>query len=296
MNNTFEYWVYIIVLVIIILVIYYYYKWFNSRFASYSEFKRVVNRCSYFDCLTQSDLIARNSNMANYRAKYLSAVAPFTYSEKLRLYKCSKIIQEKLPSSILNFCSKLQWKLVKFKKNVDVELGNPHTIDRFIILTDDIFQLNNILLAEIFMHELLHIYQRYNERSTDKLISKLGFIKTKYYNETDLLKLGIRVNLASNPDVKLVDYLYQDKLLKFIYNDGFTNLSTRSDDYAKGATEISIDLNTGEVYTIDFLTGLTQQCHPNEVMAELVTRYCFGKKSQIRTDWLLIIEKWIREL
>lgn len=265
------------------LLIIWYIIWVCSKFASRAEFIKTVKQShEYFAELTERDLYARHGNQHipnahdAYYAKYLSAYRELSFIEKIKIAANLPTLPAKLD---------IQYLIVKLAPGV--ELDHPHTLGRCVMLTND--TINGYLYPElnhIITHEIIHIYQRYNPKETDKLLIQMGFkpvITNKINNEL----------LASNPDV-MKDYSYivdgQPHTLQLIYlPDG------QQGNYTHGMADVLIS-PSGQIRPVQFQPDLFQS-QPNEIMAELIARYIGQDPAHgtIRPDWLKIIHHWINK-
>ncbi len=267
----------IIIFLLIIILIYIYYR-INNIFANRYDIVQITKN-KYFTQLSYYDLKIRNSiSRKEYIKKYINSFIDFSSSEKNKI--------KEIYNEIYLIHPIFRTLKIKFSKhnNPDIELNFPHTFDNIIILPQHYIDRNN--LKHIIIHEYFHCWQRYNKYKCEILFDKLGFKRSQYYSEELLKKYNIYVNLASNPDIELnTDYFYNGKLLKFIYvvRNGFPGV----------CRDVEIDLLNKTIKDIDFKTNLSQQSQPNEIMAELLSRYFNKSNEYIRSDWLKSINEWI---
>ncbi len=250
---------YIIVGVLLLILLVY----SDSIFASYRRLERVVMAEPYFDSLTRADLDRRASRDASeYRQKYLANYTTFSLWEKIKIW-----LTTLGDNPIYRAVRRSDWYIVKFKNDIHVELGNPHTMQNIIILTGPI-------TSEVILHEFVHLYQRMYPAETHRLLNQLGFQKAPTY---------LAGPFASNPDVELAtDYTYQGIRLKMVYTDDNPN-------YALGGKDVGID-STGDVVEVNYGMDLAQG-QPYEVMAELIVRYYLDRP--MRDDFRAKIDKWL---
>jgi hypothetical protein len=237
---------------------------------------------SYFSKLNHKDFQYREdggfidlSDKINYyRDIYANSFVEITPFQKDRIYILKEQL-EKLISKNLNkkyhILNRIMLKIALLNDNKKIEGGFPHTLEDIIILRESFFQYNYRQQLETLAHELVHIYQRNYRNEYLQLVKKIGFIPS-----TAVIKFVP----AANPDTDNIIYTY-----KF-----FNNLLYIMNIY-NGDREMnfkSIGVYSDKIIEIDFNSSLSQQGHPNEIIAELLARVICGNK-KVRADWYSII-------
>jgi hypothetical protein len=74
------------------------------------------------------------------------------------------------------------------------EEGLPHTRENVIFLSKNVLKYDEITLTNTLIHEKIHIYQRYNSKIFDKIISEMGL------KELDKKSYKYAKYIRSNPD------------------------------------------------------------------------------------------------
>jgi hypothetical protein len=242
-------------------------------FATYDEFTATVRQSAgYFDQLSSLDLQARHARSnAEYYERYLNSFVPFTQEEKNKILAALP----KLPAKLSN----IKYKFVKL--SAGVELNNPHTIGSLVMMVGGLINdgLVNDALKLLLTHEIIHIYQRYNLRETNKFLAALNF----HYLGGASCK---PINCASNPDVANT-YTYMGKIPRLIYIAG-TNIQP---NYAGGMADVLQHAAPPKWQFSKWQFDNLPQSQPEEIMAELLSRYITGR--QISEKYIKIISYWL---
>ena len=219
---------------------------------------------SYFNNMNFRDLnIRKQLTHGQYIQIYKSAICKFTDAEFERL--------QNLYQSI-NLPDKLRFKTLvcKLQPNhlqpnqkylnqtyTTPELKWPHTMGNCIMIPHEALQTSDEDLRKTIVHELAHIYQRYNPDEMDHLLNSMGFFKV-YLN----------IEQPANPDIRDT-YAYKGVPIYTTY----------------GANGEFVD-------SMDFKCELTQQGHPYEITAECISRVVIGN-GYVRPDWKSILNTWL---
>ena len=183
------------------------------------------------------------------------------------------------------------------KSNSWLENNMPHTHKNVIILNQEWFDeiviksKENLVLSALnnegttFLHELLHIHQRYNKKKYDLLYHKWGFIKPKYIHNSDTF---FNIN-RSNPDGNDFDWVWCDKknkkyfMIGAIYNNNPSNILdvsyvsreiTKSDknifNYSSIKKDVLLLNNNG---FNNYFNIYNNHYHPNEITSQYIEFY-----------------------
>jgi hypothetical protein len=225
--------------------LYYMTKDETSLFLEYDDDAYVAN-------LSSIDLYARkaitNSEYINF---IKNSAAPFTYSDREILDKCTKIADELLRKVKIDSISKeknlnyskyinykdiatIKWVISKTSaedsedKIYRYEEGLPHTRKNIIFLSTKVLNYSEDELIKILIHEKIHIYQRYNEKLFKNIISNMGYTEVSINDiSTNTLKY-----IRANPDL--------DKKIYKNINDGNLMLCLYSSDRPNGINDVLI--------------------------------------------------------
>jgi hypothetical protein len=237
---------------------------------------------SYFSKLNHKDFQYREdggfidlSDKINYyRDIYANSFVEITSFQKERIYLIKEQL-EKLISKNLNkkyhILNRVMFKIALLNDNKKIEGGFPHTLDDIIILRESFFQYSYRKQLETLAHELVHIYQRNYKDEYLPLVEQMGFIPST---------VNIRFIPSANPDIDDIIYTYK------FFNNLLYIMNVYSNDREMNFK--SIGVYTDKIVEIDFNSYMSQQGHPNEIIAELLARVICGNKN-IRSDWYKMV-------
>lgn len=300
-------WLVIILLIVLIIIL----IWnifikpiivnLGISFATKDEFEAIVSLDNYFNNLTSDDLYIRDSyTIEDYIKKYIDSYQEFTIFEKMNIAKRIYNIYNRLPKKLAGMLQSIRYKFVKIIGD-NLELGYPHTLKCYIDDSDDTVGL--IVLQKGFfedthdqqectlLHEILHVYQKCAvDPSIEQLYNALGFYLLP---DEEVAKVQDAINklpIASNPDTPFDYYCIRDGnkyLMKTVY-------SPSSPNYFK---DLGICLQTKKVIDLNFDSGLIQQGHPSEIVAEGVSRLILehAHADQIPNEWKYYMVIWITQ-
>ena len=202
------------------------------------------------------------------------------------------------------------------KGNNKLESGMPHTHNKTIIFPQSYFTsihtkyklnfIESMLENEglTFIHEILHIHQRYNKNKYLELYKQWGFTIPEYINNIINFK---RLN-RHNPDGLKVNWVWNNNnkyyLIGAVFNDNSNNL-TDTDYIAKEITRIDANIfndNDGNTIHLDKFDNFinyfginNNHYHPNEITAQYfeyyVNKYFLNNYVNIKNKGYLIFEK-----
>ena len=202
------------------------------------------------------------------------------------------------------------------KGNNKLESGMPHTHNKTIVFPQSYFisihtkyKLNfieSMLENEglTFIHEILHIHQRYNKNKYLELYKQWGFIKPEYINNIIHFK---RLN-RHNPDGLKVNWIWNNNnkyyLIGAVFNDN-SNKLTDTDYVAKEITRVDANIfndNDGNTIYLDKFDNFinyfginNNHYHPNEIAAQYFEYYInqtfLNNYVNIKNKGYLIFEK-----
>ena len=263
-----------VISILIILLIYI--NILDGMFPDRDEFYQIVDSCDYFNSLNKYDLYHRGcDHHEQYILLYKSSYIPLNYYEKSLIY---------LQSCMLNLPKKLRikYKIVRVKFDKLLEMSFPHTINNVIILNDRYFTDDYDQQCNTLIHELLHIYQRIYPNDIERLINKMGFYKINN-NQKQLID-ELNLPIANSSDMNDVYYC--------IINDNIYILHMIYKNYE--LHDICID-QYGNITYVDFNSMLSQQGHPYEITAEVISRL-LTNTYVVRKDWQYLINEWFNEI
>jgi hypothetical protein len=170
------------------------------------EFIRAVDASGHFDYMSPMDLKLRNcQNKEECRTKYLQSVRPFRLLEQIYIMKLCRIADAICKAEEFHV---IPWKFVKVGR--DVELGFPHTMGDFIVISDTIFTYPIDEQIEAFIHEKIHVWQRKNRHRFDEHLKNIGYSKIDDGIIDDDM-------IARNPD-GLGTWMLNGKLMTTMYS------------------------------------------------------------------------------
>lgn len=115
------------------------------------------------------------------------------------IIQANYLINKYLNNNLKKNNKKNNWNICLTKNNF--MFNNPFTLDEIIFIPFNyILQNNEKILLETFIHEKLHIYQRYNLKQWNKIITN--------YTNWKLCKYEKQKNIIYNPDVNYNQYYY----------------------------------------------------------------------------------------
>jgi hypothetical protein len=261
-----------ICIILVILTIYY---CINSIFLSRSEFEKTVDDCVYFKLLNKHDLYHRNcTTHLQYIEKYKAAYTLLTAWEKINIYMQIQMLN--LPKKL-----RITFYIVRLRFDKSIEMSFPHTINNCIILNDIYFNDDYDQQCNTIIHELIHIYQRIYPNDIEKLINQMNFYKIN--NDVQELINSLDLPIANSSDLPMTNvYCYINGgniyILHMIYKNNKLH-------------DICIDIN-GSISQIDLKSNLSQQGHPYEITAEVISRVLTNTYT-VRADWIEIINNWL---
>jgi hypothetical protein len=172
--------------------------------------------------------------------------------------------------------------------------GLPFTENRNIVLRPDFFEYDDAGAIELILHEMAHIYQRYNRDATDRFLAAIGFIP--YDGTMTPLPRGV-----DNPDVRGT-YMYRDiseqagVAPNVAHDDAYWIYNSR---YDPNITTYMAKTRVGTRNAIwqdasarDFKCDITNGSHPYEIMAEILPRIMLST-GYVRPDWLSALRDWV---
>ena len=218
---------------------------------------------NYFLNMTMHDLINRRCNNSHeYYLLYMNSIIPFTYNEQHRIKHIYNKLIHILPKKLLFPIAICKLATIE---NIP-ELSWPHTFDNCIMLPNIVLNKNNDELLHTIIHEIIHIYQRFNRDNMRVLYNDMGFIRLN-----DKLVPKLVPKLASNPDtMHIYKYIHTDQILLYTY-DG------------------DIDQHGNK---LEFNCDLHQQGHPDEIIAECIARI-ISNNGYVRPDWFNMLNNFI---
>ena len=260
-----------ICLIIVIL-----YKDINKqyKFASFEQFRSIVDRSRYFDSLNAADLKKRSCQTSHeYKNRYIKSFRYFTDAEKTRLAKLTDTALALLPLSI---SENVRW--IYAKIGDDIELGLPHTLGDelsiIVCLSNNPLDLLDHELLEIICHEIVHVYQRLYELRYINIVKSLGFLP--YISDINPYCGYIK---ASNPDTWGL-YSYNSNVFLSVYDDALEN------------TNAIYNIKSGKIQLMGGMDGnVIQLDHPYEIVACIIAKIALG-----RTDELGDYAGWATQL
>ncbi len=304
-----------IVLVLVLFIVVYHFAP-KIKFINKKKLAKIVHRkTDYFKKLSDADLQFRGAEThCDYINKYINSWEPFSWSQKLRLYRVIWQINRLMPRKL----KVAKWRLVKLNDDVEVESAYPHTIYNVIVLREATMKKCDKELMETLIHESIHIYQRMNKYDTGLLLQAMGFFsdqpsQTAYplgaedhsgngylnmgANERDPNYVGnlwrphakIRpwTNVAANPDHDGIPYYIvqngEKQYLKTVYRPDARTGQDVMDVCVTGSAE--------NFQPIDFGAGVSFQGNPTEIMATAIASMLVG--DNVMAKWNGVINDWL---
>ena len=285
----------ILLLILLIILTIYLFKYLlnNSsiQYISNRYMKSTISKSVYFNKMSRLDLIARKSGSSeDYKKTYYNALQIFNNSEKLKLERCIKNIDEKIRQ--YKNLSSIEWKFAKVSN--DIELGYPHTLEDIIVLSPKFLETPENQMMITLLHEKIHIYQRKYPLETEELILNVLDYKIKSVNP-DILELA-----RNNPDLNNLNYGKDDYVILQIYNNFSPKniadsrlvkvVNEKIQDYKPDAN----DMHDENVHDENVQNMHLQYEHPYEIMACYLPHIIYKNKN-IKKE---IVEKtvnWMKD-
>lgn len=233
-KDIYLYILYLLICLLIALIIYYTYKIFTTEKEFFEEQITFFDKESIIDFfnkdqdnyikqLSRFDLIARNVDTNNDYIKKISfCTKDFTENQKNIINNSCKKADDFLReyNELLDGkqIAKIKWNFALTCKydNFEYENGLPHTRKDIIFLSDKMIpETETSDFVNTLIHEKIHVYQRYNESTVDKMLSnKLSINKVVYFNPKK----------RANPDLNNNTYQNEkNEILQCYYNSNTPN-------------------------------------------------------------------------
>jgi hypothetical protein len=233
-KDIYIYILYLLICLLIVLIIYYIHKIFTRKKEFFEEQITFFDKKSIIDFfnkdhdnyikhLSRFDLIARNVDTNNdYINKINFCAKDFTENQKNIINNCCKKADDFLKeyNELLDGkqIAKIKWNFALTYKydNFEYENGLPHTRKDIIFLSDKMVpETETPDFVNTLIHEKIHVYQRYNESTVDKMLSnKLKINKVVYLNPKK----------RANPDLNNNTYQNdKNEILQCYYNSNSPN-------------------------------------------------------------------------
>lgn len=253
---------------------------------------------SFITKLSPIDLYARTRGQSpdhrhNYLQKYLAPDkqrSSFTNDQLIKLQNAIKLANEKIQAHVPNLFIGLPWNLCKV--DVDVEQGMPHTHGKNIYYSDLLFQSSIEEIAEILIHERIHVLQRILPGVFhDMYIHLLGY---EHYPQNFQTKLQ-----RSNPDTfDFPVYTFQGRVLIMEYNSinpsSLHDCTLRVYDPTSGLLASESESTSLIRRMQERFPNVHQLEHPNEVTACMIAKMIMNSDNLLPYDriyqWLIHTE------
>lgn len=249
-----------------------------------SKFNKINIEARNFNSKNELEIFYKNESFINITEK----------EEKAFRFMILKLL-EKINNKILyNFIVNYLLKITIIKSSNELEYGMPHTLKKNIIfpqsLFDNIVNKYNLNLvsslleneALTFLHELMHIHQRYNKEKYLDLFKKWGFEKAMFIHNYENIKYRNR----RNPDGLNLDWVWNTNNKYYIINAIFNKKPSSLGDVsyiAKYITkndnkifsnnnDILIKLHNFDNFN-DFFGITNNHYHPNEIASQYFEDY-----------------------
>jgi len=214
----------------------------------------------YVRNLSELDLHARKvKTHVEYLNNIDDTTISFTDDEKELLVKCANNADKYLSKETFselkygkylngNDIANIKWIFANTYTNYyndmikENEQGLPHTRENIILLSKNVLKYDELNLTNTLIHEKIHIYQRYNSKIFDKIISDMGL------KELDKKSYKNAKYIRSNPDTN-----------NKIYYMATASHSARTDP----ATEIDEDNIMVCLYRNNKPNGINDVIHTN---------------------------------
>lgn len=205
-----------------------------------------------------------------------------------------KLLEKINNKTLYKFITNSLLNITIVKSNNNLEYGMPHTLKKNIIFPESLFSnivnkhnlnlVSSLLENEglTFLHELMHIHQRYNKEKYLNLYKKWGFEKADFIHNYENLKYRNR----HNPDGLNLDWVWKNNNKYYIINAVFNKNPTSLIDVSYIAKYITkndkniysnnndtlIKLNNFDNFNKFF--GITNNhYHPNEIASQYFEYY-----------------------
>ena len=277
-------WVYImlIYILIIVIIILLYYSKDTIIFMPKCQFRKVVMTNDYFNKLNQKDFQYREDGgftlledkINYYKHAYANSFVEMDKSQRQQLYKLKdkiKVLVSKNLNKKYHKINHIMYKIAMLNNNKKIEGGFPHTLSDVIVLREPFFQYSQQEQLEILAHEIIHIYQKEYKTEHLALVEEMGFIPSS---------APINIIPAANPDIDNQVYTYKSENQPLYIMNVYDN--------SEEMNFKSIGVYNDKIVEIDFSTNISQQGHPNEVTAEMLSRVICNNPN-IREDWHSIV-------
>jgi hypothetical protein len=286
----------------------------NIKLEQEMEFKK--NELNVLSSKDSKDIFYNNSYLNSMNDINIKARGFTNLEEIVQKYKNESIqdITDEEQNALFWFIQNLIIKADKlspfiynqlFNKNVMIAKSNPwlehnmpHTHKNVIILTQNWFdgivkkEKDNLVMSALnnegstFIHELLHVHQRFNIKKYNKLYYKLGFVKPKYIHNSHNFIMKNRCN----PDGNDLSWVWNYKknntyyMIGAIYkNNNPTNIVdvsyisreiTRSDKNIFNYSNIKEDvpLYNNDAFR-EYFNIFNNHYHPNEIASQYMEFY-----------------------
>jgi hypothetical protein len=204
------------IIILLYFISYFYQITFYTKNETYNILK---NNRKFYDNFHKIDLEVRNvRNINEYIDNIKNDVRNFTLFEKIRLYNCCRIADEKIRNKNYkwfdgNKAYNIKWKFGCVDKYY--EKGFPHTVYGEIIILSKLL-LNTYTDSQIIktlIHEKTHLYQNKYKDDIKYYLDKNGIVYYKKREKTD--------NIRVNPDTD--NLIYKNNNENFYYGATFDN-------------------------------------------------------------------------
>ena len=222
------YVLYLLICLLIANIIYYTYKIFTRKKEFFDEQITFLDKKSIIDFfnkdhdnyikhLSKFDLIARNVDTnIDYIKKISFCTKDFTENQKNIINNCCKKADDFLKeyNELLDGkqIAKIKWNIALTYKydNFEYENGLPHTRKNIIFLSDKMIPESETPdFVNTLIHEKIHVYQRYNESTVDKMLSnKLRINKVVYFNPKKRANPDLNNNIYQNDKNEILQCYY----------------------------------------------------------------------------------------
>jgi len=203
--------IFIIIFILGFLLFYYYKKKLKAEYIHFlskeESFKFIsLDNDNYIKNMSKYDLYARKVlNSQEYISKIQAL--DFTENQKNNLTKCINIIKSKSEFAFLF----TNYSLIKFALiDIFYEEGFPHTRADIIFLSPSVCNVYSNTLVKIIIHELVHIYQRYNYNMIIPYLIKNNFSISRKRITEPLIR--------SNPDLDEYIYKHNNNEILYLYD------------------------------------------------------------------------------
>lgn len=231
-------------------------------FVSKEYMHKVVQDSTYFNNMTELDLMARGAHtQSEYQQRYIENITAFTSAEKAELAALTDEIDRMKPTKRL---IALKWKFAKLDE--PIENGFPHTLHDVIVLPHSFFVTHASHQQQLttLIHEKIHVFQRAYPKEVSVFLDIHGF--TGPIPPLTLPKFLLEMR-RNNPDI--VGFYKKNNIIPLqVYN----NKTPRS---LQDSRVVLYDISTHEIkktdvaYTIPSFISQTE--HPYEIMAVIIS-------------------------